>query len=185
MLIPIGFFGAGGAAGSYELISSTVLTGSAATVSFSSIASTYKHLEIRVASRTDLAGSSDYIFMRFNSDTASNYTRHDIDGTGSAVEVDAGANQSSIRQSYTAGASLTANAFGASVTSVLDYASTSKFKTSRSLSGVTYASGTSGAIALMSGLWRSTSAVTSIELRPAFGTNFVAGSRFSLYGIKG
>jgi hypothetical protein len=39
-------------------------------------------------------------------------------------------------------------------------------------------------VALISGFWNNTAAVTSASLTPSTGASFVTGSRFSLYGIK-
>jgi hypothetical protein len=64
---------------------------------------------------------------------------------------------------------------------VLDYANTNKFKTLRSLTGNDRNG--SGSIWLDSGLWRSTSAITSIKFTT--GTAFAQYSQFALYGIKG
>jgi len=42
-----------------------------------------------------------------------------------------------------------------------------------------------GTIALSSGLWMNTAAVTSMSISMIDGTAFNTNSRFSLYGIKG
>jgi hypothetical protein len=77
----------------------------------------------------------------------------------------------------------TASSFGAGVIDILDPFSTTKNKTLRGLGGITSSEATN--IALRSGSWASTSAVTSITCLPFSADNWVAGSRFSLYGIKG
>jgi predicted patatin/cPLA2 family phospholipase len=82
-----------------------------------------------------------------------------------------------------AGGGMTASTFGAGVIDILDYADTNKFKTTRTLNGVSSnASSAIDYIFLVSGLWRSTSAITSITLT---GNNFAQYSHFALYGIKG
>jgi hypothetical protein len=68
------------------------------------------------------------------------------------------------------------------VLDILDYANTNKFKTVRSLTGVD-ANG-SGFVALMSGLYRSTTAITSIKLFSTYGSNWTSTSTFALYGVK-
>jgi hypothetical protein len=75
-----------------------------------------------------------------------------------------------------------ANAFGGSVIDILDPYSTTKNKTVRSLQGV--AGATNNAIELRSGFRNNTESTTSISLT-AISDNYVVGSRFSLYGIKG
>ena len=74
----------------------------------------------------------------------------------------------------------TTNVFSAGVVDLLDFASTSKTKTVRALSGFT--DGTNRDVSLRSGFWNSLSATTSIDFYvPEL---FATGSRFSLYGIK-
>ena len=80
------------------------------------------------------------------------------------------------------GASGPANAFGAGVYDILDPYSTTKNKTTRLFGGRGFVTG-DHKIVLASGLWRNTASVTSIDL--VANDNFVTGSRFSLYGIKG
>ena len=72
--------------------------------------------------------------------------------------------------------------YAASIIDILDYASTSKFKTTRVLDG--YDANGSGEVIIGSGNWRSTSAITSITLGPSSG-NMKLYSSFALYGIKG
>jgi hypothetical protein len=120
--------------------------------------------------------------MRFNSDTAANYTVHNLYGAGSSVSSEGAANLDRAYISIASGAGAAANIYSGSVIDLLDFASTVKFKTARSLAGL---HATSRFIYLKSTLWRSTSAITTIQLLPDVGTAIVAGSRFSLYGIRG
>ena len=182
----MGLLGAAGAgaAGSYELIESVILSSNQSSVTFSNLgnySSTYKHLQIRAVARTDRSGNGDNIGMRFNGDTASTYNWHLLAGTGSSVITSSGATTYML-PGWVSANNTTANAFGAAIIDLLDAYSSSKNKTIRSLTGL---GATETNIRLMSGLWRSTSSVTSTTLFPVDGTNFVSGSRFSLYGIKG
>jgi hypothetical protein len=81
------------------------------------------------------------------------------------------------------GGNATANSFAANIFDILDAGSSTKFKTVRSLSGISQ-SGLANVITLRSALWRSTSAITSLTMTPST-SSFAIGSRFSLYGIKG
>ena len=85
---------------------------------------------------------------------------------------------------YFAGGGMTANTFGAGVIDILDYAKTNKYKATRQLSGISSNAtvGDRDYLLYGSGLWRSTSAITSITLT---GNSFVQYSHFALYGIKG
>lgn len=166
--------GAGGGAGDFESIASVNATGT--TVTFSSIPSTYKHLQIRWMA-TD-GGNTP--FIRFNGDSSSVYTTHSIDGNGSTVyaqnQINAGLGYINFWGSPSA-----SNTFETGITDIIDYASTTKFKTVRTFSG--YDENGSGAVSLTSNLWRSTSAITSLVI--TMGAGYRSGSVFSLYGIKG
>jgi len=185
MLISFGVFsaagaGAGAAAGAYELISTTVLSSDTASVSFSSLPTGYKHLQIRMTARTSrTAFTVDQGILQFNSDTGTNYSWHNIKGDGSSVGSNKGSTVSLIELPFLPSQTATANNFGIAIIDILDWESTSKYKTTRTLGGVA-----TNAIQLSSGLWRSTAAITGIQLSPQFGPNFKIGSRFSLYGIK-
>lgn len=180
MLIPIGFFGAGGAAGSYELISTAYGTGSSGTVSFTSIASTYKHLQLRVASKS--TGGQVDLKLQFNADTGNNYGFHELRGNGSTVASSyGGSGIPAIELTAAMSVSTTANAHGVAIIDIADYASVSKNKTIRSFHGQ---KDTNQLIVLTSGLWSSTAAINRVDII-AKTLNFDATSRFSLYGIKG
>ena len=171
---------------SYESIATTTVgAGGAASVSFSSIPSTYTHLQIRALVRTNRTGTSgDSIVVRFNSDTAANYSNHQLNGDGATVSVFGAASSTSWNYVERAASNgMTSGIFGAVIIDILDYANTNKYKTGRELGGVD-ANG-SGIINLASGGWRSTSAINAISLAAGAGTGFIQYSSFALYGIKG
>jgi hypothetical protein len=169
---------------SYESIATvSVGSGGQSSIDFTSIPSTYKHLQIRYIARNTRAVNWDSLSIRLNSDTGSNYAYHLLVGEGANPVVAVGqATQTSMATCYQTGSSAGSNIFGAGVIDILDYANTDKFKTARALSGNDLNG--SGASLFASGLWRSTSAVTSISLFSA-SVNFVQYSSFALYGIKG
>jgi hypothetical protein len=187
MLIPFGILSAAGAgvgvAGDYELIETSILTSSASSVTFSNLgtySSTYKHLQIRLAVRTSNAGTG-FVVGRFNSDGGSNYRAHWIRGNGS----DVGSSESGLAtRFYASRFDAATNVFCPGVIDILDAYSTTKNKTTRTFTGN---HGTSpNEIYLFSGLWMNTASITSITLLPDGGSGTLsAGSRFSLYGIKG
>ena len=170
---------------SYESIATTTVGGGgSATVTFSSIPATYTHLQIRSIQRaTAGAGNGeDQNALIFNGDTSSNYSRHNIYGTGSVAGANGTASdiQISIADSPRNGA--TANAFGVGIIDILDYANTNKYKTIKSLDGCDLNG--AGVIIFGSGSWRNTAAITSITIT-AYNTAFAQYSQFALYGIKG
>jgi hypothetical protein len=178
----------GGVANSYESIATvTVGAGGASSVSFTSIPATYQHLQIRGIARNN-SGTSGLAFIRtkFNSDaTSGNYYGHYLYGSGSAVSAAAAAGQTNgAIAGFVGNNSNTASSFPTVIIDVLDYANTSKNKTTRALTGGDF-NDVNGGVALISGLWMSTSAITSIEITSDSGTGLVQYSSFALYGIKG
>jgi hypothetical protein len=168
---------------SYESIA-TVLVGSggSSSISFTSIPSTYKHLQVRVFAR--LSSNADYSgWMRVGNstiDTGANYNWHAIRGDGSTASALANANQTEIF-AWSAGTQIT-NAGSVAVIDVLDYQNTNKFKTIRSLGGGD--NNGNGYANLFSGAWRSTTAIDTINITPQSST-WAQYSQFALYGIKG
>ena len=176
------------AAGAFESIASATGTGSSGTITFSSIPATYQHLQIRCLIRCDEAANAYRdLRIRLNGDTGTTYNAHLLYGDGTAVT----ATERATANTYTyitAGLDayprdlVTANVMGVAIIDIHDYASTSKNKTTRHFVGVD-ANG-AGRVQLSSGLWRSTSAVTSVSIISEAG-NWTTASQFALYGIKG
>ena len=170
--------GAPAAVGDYESIQTvTVGAGGASSVTFSSIPSTYKHLQIRVLARYTSAGNTQYP-IRFNSDSGANYSDHNLRGNGASATAGADVSQSSMFVDRVPSTSETASVFGGLIVDVLDYANTNKYKTIRTLGG--YDNNGSGFISLCSGSWRSTAAVDTI----LFNIAVAQYSSFALYGVK-
>jgi hypothetical protein len=171
--------------GAYFPIATTTLASSAASVTFGSIPSTYTHLQVRAIARSTTSGTAqDEIQLTMNGDTGSNYAYHFVYGNGSNAVAANGVSQTYIRSAFAPRASATTSSFGGLVLDVLDYKNTSKNTTIRSLSGGDL-NNTEGLIALCSGLWINTSAVTSLTFKPESGNNFPQYTSFTLYGIKG
>ena len=175
---------------SYESIAKvTVGSGGTTTISFSSIPSTYTHLQLRgIATSARATYALDGMLVRFNSDTGSNYSFHYLRGNGSAAQAAAGTSTTSMTIDSTIPSTAASNVFGGFVVDVLDYANTNKYKTLRSLGGFDVngtVSGVGGYVVLASGNWRSTSAISSISITTDYGSDFQNYSHFALYGIKG
>lgn len=174
---------------SYESIATLNGTGSSATITFSSIPSTYKHLQIRfIAKTTSTAGSDFPLDMRFNSDTASNYPHHELWGDGTTAQGNGAAATTRIVLSSRIPDSFSSwsNTFEVGVIDIHDYASTSKYKTARAILGknINTTAAQDQEIKLKSGLWMSTSAINSISFITS-GSNWTTTTQFALYGIKG
>ena len=170
--------------GSFESIATVTGTGASPsqTLTFSSIPGTYKSLQIRGTYKDTVAGSTN-LYIQFNGDTASNYVWHNINGDGSSASATGGTAYTYGMINYAGRGSTPTNTVGVSITDIIDYASTTKFKTSKIFSGVDINTA-GGGLALTSVLWRSTSAITSITLSMG-GNYFSDASTFALYGIKG
>jgi hypothetical protein len=188
MLIPFGVLsaaGAGGVAGDYELIESVILGTDTSSITFSSLAtyaSTYKHLQVRMTARSSRnTGTFDSVSLRLNGDTGSNYAWHRLVNDGGSVISTASTSQTAGRAGSISQANSTANIYGAIVIDLLDPYSTTKNTTVRSLMGVV----SPNEISLISSLYNNTSAISSFNLFSETSNNFLAGSRFSLYGIRG
>jgi hypothetical protein len=170
---------------SYESIATvTVGSGGSSTITFSSIPSTFTHLQIRGIARGSRSDQADGIIAQYNSDTGANYSWHELQGSGSSVTAVGVPNVAYIGMqdsmaAQTGGASI----FGVLVIDILDYANTNKYKTQRSLTGNDRNG--AGYVNFSSGSWRNTNAITSIDLKALYGTGFAQYTTFALYGIKG
>jgi hypothetical protein len=170
---------------SYESIATiTVGSGGVSSIDFTSIPSTYTHLQlralVRTTSTTDNTGS--YLSYNFNNDTTAIYDTHVFKGNGSAVEAAfVGTGQTGGYIERIAGANQTASSFGMIVMDILDYKDTNKYKTVRHLGG--FDSNGQGQVGIFSTMWRSASAINRITLYPA--TNlFAQYTHFALYGVN-
>jgi hypothetical protein len=168
-----------GVSPAYESIASASGTGSSATITFSSIPSTYTSLQIRINGRSDALVDTTYIQVQYNATamTAGHYVR----GDGSAVS--AGAVNVPM---YIAGGNTTANIMGVGIIDIQDYASTTRNKTGRSLGGWNgnNAYTTQERLQLGAFMLTNTSAISALSLVLGNG-NWTTNSTVSLYGIKG
>jgi hypothetical protein len=141
-----------------------------------------------MVARSDRAGTNqDNLTLEFNADSTNSYAYHELSGDGTSVTSSALTSRANIILPPVAGASSTTSAFGAQVIDILDPFETSKNTTTRTLGGGHFTGGGAGAgrfITLLSGLYFKTDAITSMKIDQFAGSNFVTGSRFSLYGIK-
>lgn len=170
----------GGAGGSYESIATvTVGAGGSSSIDFNSISSSYKHLQIRYSARSTRSANDTQVNMRFNGIT-SGYYAHILYGDGGNAYSSAYTSQSFINMNDIPAANATANTFNAAVVDILNYTSSS-YKTVRSLIGRDLNG--SGLVLLHSGLFQSSSTISSITIYPA-ADNFAQYSSFALYGIR-
>ena len=174
---------------SYESIATVTGTGSAGSLTFSSIPSTYVAIQIRGiykdTSTTDY-GFGVNLLGRANSIT-SGYTKHNLYGNGSSASATAGTSESYVNFGgcYMSSGSSYTSMFSPIIIDIHNYASTTQNKTIRYITGNdANESSTNRTMSLGSILIQSTTAISSFTLYPA-DSGFAAGSTFALYGIKG
>jgi hypothetical protein len=160
----------------YESIATNTLGAAAATVTFSSIPGTYTDL-VLVMATTGTTSSGRDIVIQFNGDTASNYSFTALYGDGSAAGSTRGSSATSANLDYYG---YMDNSLSNRIISIQNYSNTTTYKTFIGRAN-NAATGTDAVV----GLWRSTSAITSLLVKPAsIGNEFASGSTFTLYGIK-
>lgn len=161
----------------------TVGSGGTSVITFAAIPSTYTHLQIRgVAQQTNNAGANCTI--RFNSDSSSNYNSHYLGANGSTTGAGYFTNGSTTGGYAFDSANNGNSAFSGFIIDILDYTSTDKYTTTKSLSGWSNNSDSEN-LSMMTSAWRNTDAVTTITLQDYSGGSFAQYSSFTLYGIKG
>jgi hypothetical protein len=162
---------------SYESIA-TVLVGSGgqASADFTSIPSTYKHLQLRVSAIPTTANNNWLI--RFNSDSGTNYSYHGLYTIG-GTSVSVTGSSSAVNFGYIGYQTNTTNP-SAIVTDILDYTNTNKYKVIRSLYGQD--NNGDGNVFLSSTNWMNTNAITNISFY--CGGNLAQNTKVALYGIK-
>lgn len=170
---------------SYDSIQTVyVSSGPSASINFTAIPGTYKHLQIRGIGRVNRAGYvQNGCQMHFNGDTASNYSFHqlyNVNGSSSGSEGYANTTYANLGELPSANAP--ANVFGTVLLDILDYANTNKYKVVREY-GMNVRSSGNGQQGFNSSMWRNTNAITSISLsEPA--SSWVQYTHFALYGIR-
>ena len=157
----------------YEPIATTTLSSAAASIDFTSISGSYTDLRVVLVAASD-AGAS--IYCRYNSDTGTNYSSTRLTGNGTAA---ASASQSNTAVPNSGRMPVSSTIFGLTTIDIFSYAG-STYKTS--LIASSSDQNGSGEEFLNVNLWRSTSAITAVNLVPSSG-NFVIGTKATLYGI--
>jgi hypothetical protein len=166
----------------YQLISSNVLTSAAASVTFSSIPTTYTDLVLRMSYRISAAGLfGGNPFLRFNGDTATNYSFTFLQGDGSTASSSRGSSLNLMTMQSSDSAGNTASTFTSNEVYIPNYTGT----TSKPISQFKAAEQNSTAAEMhaFASLYRGTSAISTILVQIS-GSTFDIDSSFYLYGIK-
>lgn len=162
--------------GAFDSIATATLSASTSTT-FSSIPSSYKHLQLRF--NVECAGSNVGMYVSFNGVT-SGYAWHMIDGIPASPTARNFTGQTSIIVSSYGRASVTTYP-NVGIVDIIDYASTTKNKTVRAYFGAQDNNTAASSISLNSGLYPSTTAISSLT----FSAGGALTGTVSLYGIKG
>ena len=158
----------------YTPIATNTLGSAAASVTFSSISSTYTDLVVVVSARNTTATYTAVI--RLNGDSGSNYSSTQLYGDGSSAASNRDTSRSYIDNILAASSGDASGVFSTSLVHIMNYANTTTYKTVLSRTNLAIQ------VATSVGLWRNTAAINSVEVRSA--SNFASGSTFTLYGIK-
>jgi hypothetical protein len=158
----------------YEPIASQTLGSASASVTFSSIASTWTDLRLVIVGGIASGASENIVCLRFNSDTGANYSDTHLWGNGSSPQ-----NGRSTNTTFTRLWRVAIGGQSVITTDIMSYANSNVFKTVLSANA-----NPAESVWRVVGLWRSTSAITSVTVLENSGNNFSSGSTFSIYGIK-
>lgn len=162
----------------YTLIaSSTVGSGGAANIEFTSIPNTYTDLLVKLSVRGTANIGNASLVVEYNSN-ATGYTMRRIDADGATVS---SANNSTGGIAIIQGGNATASTFGNYELYIPNYASSNN--KSASLDGVNETNATTEFSFLYASLWSNTAAITSIKFTPTSGS-IVQYSTAYLYGIS-
>ena len=161
----------------YEKIASTTLGSAAANITFSSIAATYTDLKLIFVPTSVSSASTPR--LRFNSDTATNYSYTRLRGNGTAADSTRGTSTDAILIGAGSGVGTTLPAFFE--VDLFSYAGSTNKTILSASSADQNGSGEAGRVV---GLWRSTSAITTILITIDGTTTFSTGTTATLYGIK-
>jgi hypothetical protein len=163
------------AAGStYTPITTTTVGTATTSVTFNSF-SGYTDLVVVYNVRCSFA-TPNTLGCRINGDSGTNYSTTQVSGSGSVITSERNSNETAFYSSNVAG---TGSSYTPGVINFMNYANTSTYKTMLMEGG----SNLANTIQFGTSLWRSNSAITSLNFFIFNGTNIEAGSSFTLYGI--
>lgn len=163
----------------YEPIATTTLGSAASSITFSSIPNTYTDLKVVLVARSNDTGTPrEDLYLRFNGDTATNYSTTILYGQDGSVGSFRQTSQARIN-CYT-GLPGTSGQFSLTMVDVFSYAGSTNKTCLISVNNDQNTVG--GEVNAQVGLYRSTSAITSITFLPQT-NSFDTGTTATLYGI--
>ena len=166
-------------ASTYEKIATNTLGSAAASITFSSISGAYTDLVLVANTKVSTAADVQECYLQFNSDTATNYSITRFYNSGVNAFSGRETSVTKIDNIRLPGSNSASTVFGSMIANIQNYSNTTTNKTTILRMNAETVSGQQGALV---GLWRNTSAITTILFAPTSG-NFVSGSTFTIYGI--
>ena len=168
------------ATATYDLIASQTLGSAAASITFSSIPSTYT--DLRLVLTATATTSSGNVFLVLNGDSSALYSRTFILGQGTSATSSQATGQPNFNlisnngmiATYPSLYSVDMFSYTGSTYKTVLYSSSEDENSGNANSSVSRAVG----------LYRSTNAITSLTLSTDTGINFAIGTTAQLYGIK-
>lgn len=159
------------------------LSGTAASVTFSSIPATFRALRIVTQARGDFAATSIAWGLRFNADSSAVYNFQQLLVSGTSVTASQAQSETRGYLGEISASTAPAGAPANHEITIANYAGTTLWKQATTTMTMTTGTGAGGMHSRQLGtLWRNTAAITSITLLPDSG-NFISGSNFTLYGM--
>lgn len=184
--LPAGNGGTGGTSGATtpaEVLLDTVSPSATGVVTFNSISGAYRDLRVVVRGRGTTSATAVAINLTLNNDTGSNYDTIGVNSNGSVLVQYTTAADVNIAIGNLPAANAPSGAASAAEYRIYNYADTNLHKSVSVLGGTKTGSAASNLFPRTGwGFYRSTSAITRIDLTLAAG-NFATGSVVSLYGI--
>jgi hypothetical protein len=169
----------------YEPIATTTLGSAAASITFSSIPATYTDLKVILTGFIEYTSPDrSFLYMRFNGDTATNYSATYIKGDGTTASSSQDTSSDKARIGYISWSPAGSGAYySLNEIDIFSYAG-STYKTALGRGNVDMNTAATGEVHRNVILWRSTSAITSVNLYSSLTRNFGTGTTATLYGIK-
>lgn len=176
----------GGAGALTQILDSTLGASAASfdtnTILGGNISGTYTCLLAQVQGRCD-AGSVQQLRIRFNNDSGANYDRQQVAGSSASASAEQAIAQTSARIATFPGTDAPAGATGTAFLEIPNYSGTTFHKMAVSKCMLVYSGTPLYEIEVLGMRWRDTSAVTRIQLLMGDGSNMIAGTRFTLWGV--
>lgn len=178
----------GNAIGIFDLITESIITTNTASVTFSFLPGNYSHLEVWISGRTTRSVLGDAINIQLNETTANGCSGSSMYAQSNLASPYTGESNNSSIDSFIqggrlAGASAASGTQGSVRFVIMNYSNTNLRKTYIAYGGTTNAGATDGLLIESWGLSNNLGVITSMKIYPATSTNFVNGSRISLYGV--